>query len=200
MEAPVGGDAVVASFVFKGSDFVQRILALRLQLIQLLFPATDSIPAVVQGFIERLAFESGLQFGNRFIERRYLGLQLCDLIVIPLAHLLCFWSCRSRGRSIGARLRGGRRIVQGGGVHRDCRSSRLSSGGACGCGFDSVVRSVGAGAGTRGALRANRRRRAQYESEAKANTINENRAKNGVHPDDAPCKAARLITIRRLRT
>jgi hypothetical protein len=38
----------------------------------------------VQRLVERLAVERGLQFSNRLIERRYLCLQPCDLIVIPL--------------------------------------------------------------------------------------------------------------------
>ena len=83
----------MTGFVFKGGDFVQRILSLRLQLLQLFFPVADSIAAVVQRFIERLAFDRGLQFGNRFIERRYLRLQLCDLIVIPLRIFFAFWFC-----------------------------------------------------------------------------------------------------------
>jgi hypothetical protein len=40
----------------------------------LLFPVADSIAAVVQRLVERLAVERGLQFSNRLIERRYLRL------------------------------------------------------------------------------------------------------------------------------
>jgi hypothetical protein len=69
----VGRNAVVPSFIFEGSDFVERVLALRLKLLQLFFPVADSIPAVVQRLVQRLAIERGLQFGNRFIERRYLS-------------------------------------------------------------------------------------------------------------------------------
>ena len=83
----------MAGFVFEGGDFVQRVLALRLQLLQLFFPVTDSIAAVVQRLIKRLAIESGLQFGDRFVERRYLRLQLYDLIVIPLRIFFAFWFC-----------------------------------------------------------------------------------------------------------
>jgi len=105
----VGRNAVVPSFILEGSDFVERVLALRLKLLQLLFPVSDSIPAVVQRLVERLAIERGLQFANRFIERRYLRLQLCDLTVIPLRVFLAFWFCRRRGS--GILLSGGRCIV-----------------------------------------------------------------------------------------
>jgi hypothetical protein len=70
----VGCDAVVTSFVFEGGDLVQRVLALCLKLLQLFFPAADSIATVVERLVEGLAVERGLQFGNRFIERRYLRL------------------------------------------------------------------------------------------------------------------------------
>ena len=96
----VGRNAVVPSFILEGSDFVERVLALRLKLLQLFFPVADSIPAVVQRLVQRFAVKRGLQFGNRFIERRYLPLQLCDLIVIPLRVFLAFWFCRRRGSGI----------------------------------------------------------------------------------------------------
>lgn len=70
----VGLDAVVTGFVFEGGDFVERVLALGLQLLQLLFPVADSIPALAQRLVKRLAIERGLQLGNRLIERRYLRL------------------------------------------------------------------------------------------------------------------------------
>jgi hypothetical protein len=64
----------VAGFVFERRDFIERVLALRFELLQLLFPVADSIAAVVQRLVERLAVERGLQFSNRLIERRYLRL------------------------------------------------------------------------------------------------------------------------------
>src|SRR5215469_7477774 len=81
----------MASFVFEGGNFVESVLALCLKLLQLLFPVADAIATIVERLIRRLAIERGLQFGNRLIERRYLRLEFCDLIVIPLRVFPRLW-------------------------------------------------------------------------------------------------------------
>ena len=96
----------MASFVFEGGNFVEGVLALCLQLLQLLFPVADAIATIVERLIRRLAIEHGLQFGNRLIERRYLRLEFCDLIVIPLRVFPGLWFCRRSGAWMRIRLCG----------------------------------------------------------------------------------------------
>jgi hypothetical protein len=124
----VGQNAVVPSFILEGSDFVERVLALRLKLLQLFFPVADSIPAVVQRLVERLAIKARPAIRQSFYREAVSAPAALRSDRDTTSRLSCFlvlpapWKWNSNSAERGPMHRSAGCVIR-----RHCRSSRLFS-------------------------------------------------------------------------